>query len=400
MFGRVRSRKQMSVAVHIGEDPHRAQSQTRRRCFRFCARTSPRHWPLRRLDGAEGQLADRPSSASRSRATRSSASSHAETAHARPAAPDGARDAALATARDGVRGRRQWRATRSCRCSVASRALHAQSPFVHRLQTWPRGYPGDFETVEWLCDARNRAEMGTVPWAIEQCALQSPVAQQHRNKVGLQARAILSTIVAEPSARIASIGCGGCRDLSLIQDYIPPSHGRFALVDADADALAFARERLHQPERPVRAVQGRVPRVLGRLREGADSTSWWRGGCSTTCRIAGRSRRCGDRRLLVPGGRLLLSNIARGNPGQYGTLATARARGGRHAAAVREAGLGGEESRCRVATGLGLIVEARKAWVARSTRRAAAGAPLRSTGARRRVLLCYRSAIAMARRSG
>src|SRR5687767_10914537 len=53
------------------------------------------------------------------------------------------------------------------------RELHGQSPLVHRLQAWPRGYAGDFETVEWLCDARNHATVGTVPWAIEQCALQS-----------------------------------------------------------------------------------------------------------------------------------------------------------------------------------------------------------------------------------
>src|SRR5690349_6735838 len=93
------------------------------------------------------------------------------------------------------------------------RELHGQSPFVHRLQSWPRGYAGDFETVEALCDATNRAAAGTVPWAIEEYALQSPVAQQHRNKVALQARAILSTLDRDPHARIASIGCGGCRDL-------------------------------------------------------------------------------------------------------------------------------------------------------------------------------------------
>ena len=85
-----------------------------------------------------------------------------------------------------------WRGT-SNRCAPSS----GRSPLVHRLQAWPRGYAGDFETVEWLCDARNRAQIGTVPWAIEQCSLQSPLAQQHRNKVGLQARAILSTLVRE-----------------------------------------------------------------------------------------------------------------------------------------------------------------------------------------------------------
>jgi extracellular factor (EF) 3-hydroxypalmitic acid methyl ester biosynthesis protein len=195
------------------------------------------------------------------------------------------------------------------------RALHARSPFVHRLQTWPRGYPGDFETVEWLCDARNRAEPGTVPWAIEQCSLQSPLAQQHRNKVGLQARAILSTLVANPAARIASIGCGGCRDLSLIQDYIPPSHGRFVLVDADADALAFARERLDRLAGRCAFVQGRVPRVLGKLRQEGPFDLIVAGGLFDY--LPDRwavGTLAAAREQLGPGGRMFLSNIARGNP--------------------------------------------------------------------------------------
>jgi extracellular factor (EF) 3-hydroxypalmitic acid methyl ester biosynthesis protein len=195
------------------------------------------------------------------------------------------------------------------------RDLHARSPFVHRLQTWPRGYQGDFETVEWLCDARNRAEAGTVPWAIEQCALQSPVAQQHRNKVSLQARAILSTLVANPAARIASIGCGGCRDLSLIQDYIPPSHGTFVLIDADADALAFARERLDRLDGRCRFVQGRVPRGLAKVRDAGGFHLVVAGGLfdylpdrwAVATLVAARE-------LLLPGGRMLFSNIGVGNP--------------------------------------------------------------------------------------
>jgi SAM-dependent methyltransferase len=197
----------------------------------------------------------------------------------------------------------------------AVRTLHARSPFVHRLQAWPRGYPGDFETVEWLCDARNRAEIGSVPWAVEQCALQSPLAQQHRNKVALQARAILSTVMATPDARIASIGCGGCRDLAQIQGYVAPGRGTFVLIDADADALAFARERLDRLDGRCRFVQGRVPRVLGQLRgeEGFDLVvagglfdylpHRWAVATLTAVR---------DR--LRPGGRVFLSNIAAGNP--------------------------------------------------------------------------------------
>jgi extracellular factor (EF) 3-hydroxypalmitic acid methyl ester biosynthesis protein len=194
------------------------------------------------------------------------------------------------------------------------RALHGRSPFVHRLQTWPRGYAGDFETIEYLCDAENRAPAGSVAWAIEQYALQSPVAQQHRNKVGLQARAILSTLLAKREARIASIGCGGCRDLSLVQHHIPPDAGTFVLVDGDADALEFARQRLHRLSDRSRFVRGRIPRVLsplaitpfdlivaGGLFDYLDD-DW----AITTLRLV--------RRMLAPGGRLLLSNIAAGNP--------------------------------------------------------------------------------------
>lgn len=195
------------------------------------------------------------------------------------------------------------------------RALHGQSPLVHRLQAWPRGYAGDFETVEYLCDARNRATVGTVPWAIEQCALQSPVAQQHRNKVGLQARTILATLVANPQARIASIGCGGCRDLSLIQEYVPPAHGTFVLVDSDADALDFARDRLDRLDGRCRFVQGRVPRVLGKLRDPGGFHLVVAGGLfdylPDRWAVATLSA---VRDLLVPAGRVLFSNIARGNP--------------------------------------------------------------------------------------
>jgi extracellular factor (EF) 3-hydroxypalmitic acid methyl ester biosynthesis protein len=198
------------------------------------------------------------------------------------------------------------------------RALHARSPFVHRLQAWPRGYAGDFETIEYLCDAENRAPFGSIAWAIEQYALQSPIAQQHRNKVGLQARAILSTLLATRGARIASIGCGGCRDLALVQHHIPPDAGTFVLIDSDADALAFARQRLDRLRDRCEFVRGRVPRVLtasavrpsnglfdlvvaGGLFDYLQD-DW----AIATLRLV--------RRMLVPGGRLILSNIAAGNP--------------------------------------------------------------------------------------
>jgi SAM-dependent methyltransferase len=195
------------------------------------------------------------------------------------------------------------------------RAMHAQSPFVQRLQAWPRGYPGDFETVEWMCDARNRAPAGTIGWGIEQYALHSPIAQQHRNKVALQARAILATVLARPEARVLSLGCGGCRDLRLIQNYVPAGSGRFVLVDSDADALTFARERLGNLADRCQTVHGKVPRVLPPLAAEGPFDLIVAGGLFDYLPdrwATSTLREC--QRLLAPTGRLLFSFIAAGNP--------------------------------------------------------------------------------------
>ena len=221
------------------------------------------------------------------------------------------------------------------------RAIHAASPFVHRLQAWPRGYAGDFETVEWLCDARNRAPLGTVPWAIEQCALQSPLAQQHRNKVGLQARAILSTLAANPAARIASIGCGGCRDLSLIQDYVP-AVARHVRADRRGRGRAGLRARAaRSPRRPLPVRPG--PRAA-RPRQGAGRRRVPSGGRRRPVRLPAGSVGGGDaerRARAAPAGRAdaLLEHRDRQPVPPVdrvpGRLAADRARRGGRAAAAR-----------------------------------------------------------------
>ncbi len=195
------------------------------------------------------------------------------------------------------------------------RALHARSPFVHRLQAWPRGYAGDFETVEWLCDAANRAEPGTVAWGIEQVALQSPVAQQHRNKVRVQADAVRHAIDTRRPVRVASIGCGGCRDLRLIVADVLASTATLTLVDGDADALDFARAHLALIADRCTFVQGRVPRVLPRLRDHGPYDLVVAGGLFDYLpdRWAVETLRQ-VRDLLADRGRVLFSNMARGNP--------------------------------------------------------------------------------------
>ena len=194
------------------------------------------------------------------------------------------------------------------------RARLARSALVNRLQAWPRGYAGDFETVEWLCDALNRTQGSGLAWAVEQCALQSPVAQQHRNKVALQARTILTTVLANPRAHVASIGCGGCRDLSASQDHILEGHGAFVLIDSDKDALDFARNRLRRLRDRSQFTHGRVPRILEKLSAGTFDLVVAGGLFDYLPDRWAIATLQGVHRRLAKDGRVFFSNMASGNP--------------------------------------------------------------------------------------
>jgi extracellular factor (EF) 3-hydroxypalmitic acid methyl ester biosynthesis protein len=194
------------------------------------------------------------------------------------------------------------------------RAVHARSPFVNRLQTWPRGYPGDFETVEYLIDGTNRAE-GRIARSCEAYALSRSIAQQHRNKVHHQAARLMRTLRSNPGrTRIASIACGSCPDLRLIADQLPPLIGELWLNDLDADALAFSHralqpvaDRCHFRQADALTFARRLPRgafdliLAGGLFDYLDERQ-----ATLLIQMSYRA--------LGPGGTFYFTNIANGNP--------------------------------------------------------------------------------------
>lgn len=198
------------------------------------------------------------------------------------------------------------------------RRLHARSPFVARLQQWPRGYPGDFETVEYLVSGRNRA-VGALARSCEAYALSRSIAQQHRNKVQHQASRILRTMLSNPGkTRIASMACGSCPDLRTLLDHLPALAGEIWLNDTDPGALKFSHEALHGiasrchfREGDALSAARRFPRgafdlvLAGGLFDYLDART-----ATLFIQLAYR--------LLAPGGTFFFTNIARGNP--YRTL--------------------------------------------------------------------------------
>lgn len=126
-----------------------------------------------------------------------------------------------------------------------ARDIHSRSVFVKRLQDWPRHYPGDFETIEYLCNPENKSLYGKIEYYIEDYALNSAIAQQHRNKVQRQSEIILDTLLNGKTAlKILSVGCGGCLDILKIKRHIRNVQCDIVLHDADSGALALSKSRL------------------------------------------------------------------------------------------------------------------------------------------------------------
>ncbi len=194
------------------------------------------------------------------------------------------------------------------------REIHRQSPFFVRTQDWPRGYAGDFETIEYIINGENKSAPYSMGYYLESIILNSPIVQQHRNKVSHQAQLILNKALDLDSAKVLSIGCGGSADLRQIQKVLKRTDVQVTLFDMDEGALACSAEKLEPIKDKCNLIQGNLLRLVKKIDEKFDLIVI--GGVFdylTDKTIVSVLKKIYNENL-ADGGEIFFTNIAKGNP--------------------------------------------------------------------------------------
>ena len=197
------------------------------------------------------------------------------------------------------------------------RRIHRRSDFVRRLQDWPRGYPGDFETIEYLCSGASTARPGTLEDMCERLSLSRAIAQQHRNKVQQQSARIMQTMLQRPrESRIFSIASGSCPDFRAVAPHLPALAGEIWLNDSDLEAIEFSAGALYEIRDRLHFRPGNALKVARRaVQEQQRFDLVLAGGLFDYLPDRHASYLIEQAwSLLAPGGVFFWTNIAKGNP--------------------------------------------------------------------------------------
>lgn len=142
---------------------------------------------------------------------------------------------------------------------------------AERMYAKPRGYAGDFLSIEWIYrDAEQGA--GRLGPLLDRCFLDQPAAVAVRNRRGLLAGEIARQTSARSDrpVRITSMACGPAREIFDAFDTLDdPRRLEVTLIDIDEEALAFVRTIVVERglEQQVRLVHGNlVSLAMGRQR--------------------------------------------------------------------------------------------------------------------------------------
>jgi CRP-like cAMP-binding protein len=119
---------------------------------------------------------------------------------------------------------------------------------AERFYSKPRGYAGDYLTIEWIY--RNQpAGSGRLGPLLDACFLDAAAARAVRNRRGLLADEIRRTVdeTSQREVQIASLACGPAREVfDVLEAADDIDRLRFTLLDFDEEALGFVTDRAQE----------------------------------------------------------------------------------------------------------------------------------------------------------
>jgi extracellular factor (EF) 3-hydroxypalmitic acid methyl ester biosynthesis protein len=123
--------------------------------------------------------------------------------------------------------------------------LMLQSPFIRRAYSKPLGYAGDYEMMNMLY--RDHAEGDSLfGMALNLYATQEIAARANINRLQYLSAKIRTAVEARGHLRLASIGCGPARELSVLLEQSPElgRHLDVALIDQEERVLVYCERTL------------------------------------------------------------------------------------------------------------------------------------------------------------
>jgi len=117
-----------------------------------------------------------------------------------------------------------------------------KSFLVRHTRTWPQGYQGDFKILETLY--KNISVSEGLGFYLDQYGLSLPLADAVRNRIARLEEIVRREISGRNAATVLNIACGSCRELMGLAPDVVRTNAQITCIDMDADALAFAMERL------------------------------------------------------------------------------------------------------------------------------------------------------------
>lgn len=120
--------------------------------------------------------------------------------------------------------------------------LFRKSYFMDRARTWPRGYPGDYKTIEGFY--KNLAQSGGFGYYLDKHFLSTSLAMAVRERKKKLAELLAKELASRKGPSILDIACGSCRELFELAPALKTADATTTCVDFDEEALDFSAERM------------------------------------------------------------------------------------------------------------------------------------------------------------